>query len=63
MVVFPLSMDAARRAGHIRRNLHRDGKTVPMADCLIAGICLEQKLTLLTRNKKHFERIANLNLA
>jgi tRNA(fMet)-specific endonuclease VapC len=63
MVVFPLSMDAARRAGHIRRNLDRDGKTVPMADSLIAGICLEQKLTLLTRNKKHFERIPNLNLA
>ena len=63
IVVFPISLDSSRRAGHIRRNLDLEWKTIPMADCLIAGICQEQKIPLLTRNKKHFERIPNLILA
>lgn len=45
---------------HIRRNLDDMGKTVAMADCLIAGICIEHGMSLLSRNRKHFERIPNL---
>jgi predicted nucleic acid-binding protein len=34
-----------------------------MADSLIAGIVLAQAATLLTRNRRHFERVAGLKLA
>jgi predicted nucleic acid-binding protein len=33
-----------------------------MADSLIAGIALVNDLSLLTRNRKHFERIEGLRL-
>ena len=33
-----------------------------MADSLIAGIALVHNATLLTRNRKHFERVAGLRL-
>ena len=62
LVILPLSAAAGRRAGHIRRNLDGAGQTVAMADCLIAGICIEHGADLLTRNKKHFERIPKLKL-
>jgi len=32
------------------------------SDYLIAGICLSRASSLLTRNRKHFERIAGLSL-
>ena len=33
-----------------------------MADLAIAGICLELGASLLTRNRRHFEPIAELRL-
>jgi predicted nucleic acid-binding protein len=33
-----------------------------MADYMIAGICLAHSAVLLTRNRKHFERVAGLTL-
>ncbi len=34
-----------------------------MADSLIAGIVLTTGATLLTRNRRHFERVPDLRLA
>jgi tRNA(fMet)-specific endonuclease VapC len=61
--IFPLETNSARRAGEIRRLLETKGTGIGMADSLIAGICLEQDATLLTRNKKHFERVSGLKLS
>ena len=47
----------ARRAGRIKR---RTG--LKIADALIAATALEHNLPLLTRNLRHFERVANLVL-
>jgi len=47
----------ARRAGRIKR---RTG--LKIADALIAATALEHNLPLLTRNLRHFERVANLDL-
>jgi tRNA(fMet)-specific endonuclease VapC len=33
-----------------------------MADCLIAGIALAEDEALLTRNRRHFERVPGLRL-
>jgi predicted nucleic acid-binding protein len=53
---------AAEAAATSRRELERRGQTIGMADYLIAGICLSRSATLLTRNRRHFERIPNLLL-
>ena len=61
--VLPLDVDAARRAAEVRQQLERSGIGIGMGDSLIAGIALARGATLLTRNKRHFERVLGLPLA
>ena len=58
----PLDRAAAERAAEVRRKLDRTGQPIGMGDSLIAGIALTHNLPLLTRNRKHFERLAELKL-
>ncbi len=58
----PLDDAAADRAAEVHRVLSKKGQDIGMADSLIAGIVLNHKATLLTRNRKHFERVQGLNL-
>ena len=59
----PLDEEAADRAAEARRDLERSGVPIGMADSLIAGIALVHNGVLLTRNRRHFERVAGLRLA
>ena len=59
----PLDEEAADRAAEVRRALERSGEPIGMADSLIAGIALARGGTLLTRNRRHFERVGGLRLA
>jgi tRNA(fMet)-specific endonuclease VapC len=54
---------AADEASAIRRSLERSGKGIGMADSLIAGIVKRNGGTLLTRNRRHFERVPGITLA
>ncbi len=54
---------AADAASEIHRSLERSGNAIAMADCLIAGIVISKSAKLLTRNRRHFERIPGLRLA
>jgi tRNA(fMet)-specific endonuclease VapC len=54
---------ASEAAAVARRELERRGETIGMADYLIAGICLSRSATLVTRNRRHFERVPGLRLA
>jgi tRNA(fMet)-specific endonuclease VapC len=58
----PLDEPAADAAAEIRRTLERDGVGIGMADSLIAGIVVTHRGVLLTRNRRHFERVAGLPL-
>lgn len=58
----PLDESAADRAAEVRRELETAGTPIGMADSLIAGIVLSRESVLLTRNRRHFERVANLML-
>lgn len=58
-----LDFDAARKAAELHRQLERSGITIGMGDSLIAGIVLARGGTLLTRNRRHFERVPGLPLA
>jgi predicted nucleic acid-binding protein len=61
--VLPLDVDAARKAAEVRQQLERSGIGIGIGDSLIAGIALARGATLLTRNKRHFERVLGLPLA
>jgi tRNA(fMet)-specific endonuclease VapC len=63
LVILPLDSDAADRAAQVRRGLQVAGQDIGMADSLIAGIVLERRAILLTRNRRHFARVPDLTLA
>lgn len=58
----PLDQAAANRAVALRILLEEAGTPIRMADYLIAGIALQHRAPLLTRNTSHFRRIAHLTL-
>lgn len=62
LLVLPLDRASAEKAAAVRRTLDAAGATIGMADSLIAGTVLNARGTLLTRNRKHFERVPGLNL-
>jgi tRNA(fMet)-specific endonuclease VapC len=58
-----LDESAADEAADIRRDLEARGESIGMADSLIAGIVRANRKVLLTRNRKHFERVVGLELS
>jgi predicted nucleic acid-binding protein len=58
----PLDDAGADRAAEVRRTLASQGIDIGMGDSLIAGIVLAHQGVLLTRNRRHFERVPHLAL-
>lgn len=52
--------EMGRREGYLAGELLRLGTCGSLADSLIAATCLKQRMYLLTRNVKHFEKVAGL---
>jgi tRNA(fMet)-specific endonuclease VapC len=50
------------RFARMRARLRQQGELIPDLDLLIAATAIEHDLILLTRNRRHFERIAGLRL-
>jgi predicted nucleic acid-binding protein len=57
---YALDESCARIAGQIAGVLKRTGESIDPEDSLIAGIAVERKEALLTKNTKHFARIPGL---
>jgi tRNA(fMet)-specific endonuclease VapC len=59
-----LSLDGAGadRAAGVRRALEKAGRKIGMADSLIAGTVLRHGGTLLTRNRREFDRVTGLHV-
>jgi predicted nucleic acid-binding protein len=49
-----LTASAGRLAGRLKREWARKGKTLALADTIIAAIALENRCTLMTDNRKDF---------
>lgn len=62
LATLPMDAEAADRAAEVRRGLESEGAAIGMADSLIAGIVLHRSSILLTRNRRHFERVPGLDL-
>jgi tRNA(fMet)-specific endonuclease VapC len=63
MTVLPFGSEEARIAAEIRHQLEKQGEPIGMADYMIAAVCIAASGVLLTRNRKHFERIKGLQLS
>jgi|SRR4051812_32526589 len=60
--VLALNRSIMRRFARIRGELRHAGQIIGDPDILIGATALHYNLTLLTRNRRHFERIQGLNL-
>lgn len=58
----PFDSAAAAHAAEIRVDLERAGTPIGSYDVLIAGHARAVGLTLVTRNTKHFQRVAGLKV-
>lgn len=61
--ILPFGPEEARAAAEARRQVEAKGHPIGMADYLIAGVCIANGGVLLTRNRKHFERVPGLKLS
>ena len=57
-----LNHPSAHNAAEIAAYLEKEGLTIGFNDTLIAGICLSNKCSILTKNVKHFSRIKGLKV-
>ncbi len=62
MTVLPLSDQAARQAAYHHADLISRNQDIGIKDVLIAAICLEYEIPILTTNERHFSRVAGLNV-
>ncbi len=60
--IIHISEDSARKSASIYASLRQNGLTIGTSDILIAGIALENDLTLITNNEKHYQPIEGLKL-
>jgi len=51
---YDLTGTSARRAGALKQQWARKGRTLALADMIVAAIALERSCTLMTDNRKHF---------
>ncbi|MBS3149942.1 type II toxin-antitoxin system VapC family toxin [Candidatus Woesearchaeota archaeon] len=58
-----LTKDSCEKASEIFWKLRKEGKTIEQFDCVIAALFLKSGIKkIVTRNKKHFENIKELNI-
>ncbi len=57
-----LTKKSAMISAKIIAELESAGKAIDVRDALIAGVVVENKASLLTKNTKHFSRISQLRL-
>lgn len=61
--ILPFDDLSSATAAEIHKKLKSEGKMIDIRDLFIASISIRNGAKLLTNNKKHFERIENLELA
>ena len=60
--ILKLTEQSAKISGEILAELESDGRAIDFRDILIAGIVMENDVTLFTGNKRHFQRVKGLEL-
>lgn len=58
--ILPMTEKSARISSNLYASLRKSGNTVDDIDLFIAGIAIENNMTLVTNNERHFIRIEDL---
>ncbi len=61
--ILALDEHSAELAGRIAADLERTGQPIGRADPMVAAVALQHKLTLVTGNTAHYERVKALGYA
>jgi len=61
-LVIPMTDNSAKISAELYSTLRLSGKTVDDIDLLIAGIAIDNNMTLVTNNESHFNRIPGLQI-
>ena len=62
LLLLPLAVASAERAGSIFASLEKKGMPLDFRDAMIAGIALENRLTIVTRNRSDYARVPGLSV-
>jgi len=62
VIELPLDRAAAEVAARIRGELERQGQSIGPYDLLIAGQAIASNLTLVTSNRREFQRVGGLRI-
>lgn len=60
--IIHISEESAKISGNIYADLRQKGITIGTSDILIAGIAIENELTLITNNERHYASIQELKI-
>jgi len=61
-IVIPLTEKSVRISAELYSILRQTGNSLDDIDLFIAGVAIENELTLVTNNEKHFARIPGLKI-
>lgn len=62
LVILPLTLKSAQKAGHIYAELEKKGQPIGLRDTFIAAIALTRECSIATGNIVHFKKIPNLKI-
>ncbi|CAN5699431.1 type II toxin-antitoxin system VapC family toxin [soil metagenome] len=62
IAILPLTVEIMVRFGHVRGGLRGQGNLIGDLDLLIGVTAVHHELELISRNRRHFDRIPDLNL-
>ena len=60
--ILNFDISACEIFGKVYKTLRQSGKLTQESDLMTASICISNNATLITKNKKHFEKIKNLKI-
>lgn len=60
--ILPYSYDMAKIAAELDATLAKKGQTLDLADIIIAATAKSRRLSLVTRNTRHYRRIPGLTI-
>ncbi len=60
--ILTIEFENCKTFGKIKSKLKKEGNLIDNLDLFIACICLDNNLTLVTNNEKHFRRLKDLKI-
>ncbi len=62
LIIYSFGIEEGKIAAYIEADLEKRGEIIDLEDIFIAATAIHQRETLLTKNQKHFRKIAGLNI-